>query len=297
MLKRVTYAALTVAYVLAVPCLADELSLKNGDTLRGRLVSSKHDKITWASDILGDIKVPADQVVAINGVPHTPPPKPPVIFETTYKGSLSLTGSFASGNEEREDWDFDSAVGWRSSEKLRHASSITYESHSQNGAPQDEEAEVNYDVDYFFRDQWYWSNAVAWGFSEPRSLDQYYSVGTALGYQFWEEADTALSAETGFIWLSEEFEDGKNNDGIQWRWAADYHTRLFNKIDVFHTHQILVSTEDAKDSEIKADIGLRTGLIENLFAEIKMEWVYDNQPGDDAEHTDSQLTFGVNYSW
>ena len=57
------------------------------------------------------------------------------VFNNTYKGSLSFTGAYASGNQEREDWDFDSNVAWREGD-FRHRSNLNYETHSLNGSPE-----------------------------------------------------------------------------------------------------------------------------------------------------------------
>jgi len=135
------------------------------------------------------------------------------------------------------------------------------------------------------------------GANENRAIDQYYSIGSAIGRQLWESDASALSAESGLVWISEEFSDQSSDNRLTWSWSADYRRILGQTLELFHTHRLLVSLSDFEDSEIKADLGLKAPLVDNLFTELKLEWIYDNQPALGTDPSDSQLTIGINYSW
>ncbi|MDB9953439.1 DUF481 domain-containing protein, partial [Porticoccaceae bacterium] len=164
-------------------------------------------------------------------------------------------------------------------------------------SPANEEYHLGYGVDFFFREKWFWKNAVALGANENRAIDQYYSIGSAIGRQLWESDASALSAESGLVWISEEFSDQSSDNRLTWSWSADYRRILGQTLELFHTHRLLVSLSDVDDSEIKADIGLKAPLVDNLFTELKLEWIYDNQPALGTDPSDGQLTIGINYSW
>jgi putative salt-induced outer membrane protein YdiY len=72
---------------------------------------------------------------------------------------------------------------------------------------------------------------------------------------------------------------------------------VLDNIELFHSHKIFIALTDLKDSDLRADLGLKVPVVENLFTELKLEWIYDNQPAAGTEKSDSQLTIGVNYSW
>ena len=294
-------------FLLTLPLLfmstnirADVVALANGDSINGSLVSRDAINLVWKSELLGELKIPVAQVQSLNGQPLEPyvaKVEEKLPFDNQYAGSLSFTGAFASGNKEREDWDLETGVGWRSSEQLRHEANIDYESHSENGDPADEKYDLGYNIDKFFNEKWYWSNGFNWGADEEREIDQYYSIGSGLGHQFWESKHKALSAESGLLWVNEEFEDGSENEALNVSWKLNYKTLVLERYQLVHNHRLLVSVEDTKDSEFRADLALRAPVIENLFAEMKIEWIYDNQPAEDADRTDTQVTFGVNYDW
>ena len=286
-------AALTTLALTSIVS-ADQITLTNGDIIQGQLNEQTESHVIWNSESFGNLSIALEQVVSINNEPFGP--QPAEVFTNTYNGSLSFTGAYASGNQEREDWDFDSDVEWREGD-FRHRSNLNYESHSLDGSTPNQEYALGYGVDWFFQEQWFWKNGVALGANEERAIDQYYAVGTAIGRQFWESESSALSAATGLLWISEDFEDQTSDRRLTWSWATDYRTQILNNIELFHSHQIFIALTDASDSDLRADLGLKVPVVENLFTELKLEWIYDNQPAAGTEKSDSQLTIGVNYSW
>ncbi|MDB4076507.1 DUF481 domain-containing protein [Porticoccaceae bacterium] len=305
LLGSISLAAITLS---TTTTHADELVLNNGDVLQGQTVEQTESHLMWRSDNFGDLSIPINNVTSINGAALSAdgsavaqektaePVKLVSSFNNSYKGGLSVTGAYASGNEEREDWDIESAVEWRIGD-YRHDTRVNYESHSLDGSPANEEYHLGYGVDFFFREKWFWKNAVALGANENRAIDQYYSIGSAIGRQLWESDASALSAESGLVWISEEFSDQSSDNRLTWSWSADYRRILGQTLELFHTHRLLVSLSDVDDSEIKADIGLKAPLVDNLFTELKLEWIYDNQPALGTDPSDGQLTIGINYSW
>lgn len=287
-------AALTTIFALTTTVSADQITLTNGDIIQGQLNEQTESHVIWHSESFGNLSIAVEQVASINGEPFGP--QPVEVFHNTYNGSLSFTGAYASGNKEREDWDFDSDVEWREGD-FRHRSNLNYESHSLDGSAPNQEYALGYGVDWFFQEQWFWKNGVALGANEERAIDQYYAVGTAIGRQFWESESSALSAETGLLWISEDFEDQTSDRRLTWSWATDYRTQILDNIELFHSHQIFIGLTDVSDSDLRADLGLKVPVVENLFTELKLEWIYDNQPAAGTEKADSQLTIGVNYSW
>ena len=285
----------SLTFVIA--SFADEIKLSNGDVLQGQEQQQTEEQILWLSDNFGLLAIDKDSVVSINDIPLNGPAVATVeLFSNTYNGDLSFTGGYSSGNIKREDWDLDGDVEWRHGD-FRHRSEINFESHSLDGSRPAEQYDLGHSVDWFFQDKWFWSNALAWGANDDRSIDQFYSIGSAIGRQFWDTEITSLSAETGLLWISEDLIDQTSDRRITWSWAADYRRMLGNKMEIFHRQSVLVALTDMSDSELSADFGLKVPVVENLFTELKLEWIYDNQPALGARSTDSQLTIGVNYSW
>lgn len=296
-MRRQLYA-LCLTTLVSTTVSAGELVLVNGDLIKGDLVEQTSDQIVWASENFGHLTLDLDSIATVNGLPITADHSSLSSsgFSSTYSGSLSATGAYASGNENREDWDIEGSVQWRQGD-LRHHSGINYESHRLDSIPAREEYNLDYGLDWFFREQWFWNNSFVWGANDSRAIDQYYSAGSALGRQFWDSQKTALSAETGLLWINEKYQDGTEDDRLTWSWAADYRRMLTASLELFHSHSLRASISDLDDSEIRADLGLKAPLIRDIYTELKFEWIYDNQPVAGTDSSDSQLTIGVSYSW
>ena len=296
-MRRQLYA-LNLITLVSTTVSAGELVLVNGDLIKGDLVEQTADHIVWASENFGNLSVDLDNIATVNGLSVSTDDNSlsSPAFSSTYSGSLSATGAYASGNEDREDWDIEGSVQWRQGD-LRHHSGINYESHRLDNIPAREEYNLDYGLDWFFREQWFWNNSFVWGAHDSRAIDQYYSAGSALGRQFWDSEKTALSAETGLLWVSEEYQDGTEDGRLTWSWAADYRRMLTDSLELFHSHSLRASISDFDDSEMRADLGLKAPLIRDIFTELKFEWIYDNQPVAGTDSSDSQLTIGVSYSW
>ncbi|MBT6780679.1 MAG: DUF481 domain-containing protein, partial [Porticoccaceae bacterium] len=182
--------------------------------------------------------------------------------------------------------------------------------HYQTRQEEDDQPKENYDIgyafDWFFNDDWYWSNAASFGANDNRGLDQFYSVGSLVGKQFWETDKSALSLETGLTWISETFivttrdqrlMRDKKDERLTWNWTTNYKKMIFENIEFFHTNQLLISVEDADNSQFNADMGFDFPLVEDLFTKVALKWNYDNQPAEGIEKIDRSFTIGVNYNW
>jgi len=280
-----------------IASFADEIKLSNGDVLQGQEQQRTENQVLWLSDNFGLLAINKSSIATINEIPLNGPVEPTIeLFSNTYNGDLSFTGGYSSGNIRREDWDLDGDVQWRHGD-FRHKSEINFESHRLHGSRPAEQYDLGHGVDWFFQDKWFWSNSLAWGANDDRQIDQFYSIGSAIGRQFWDSKLGSLSAETGLLWISEDLSDQTSDRRLTWSWAADYRRMLSNKMEIFHRQGVLIALTDMSDSELSADFGLKVPVVANLFTELKLEWVYDNQPALGIRSTDSQLTIGVNYSW
>jgi Protein of unknown function, DUF481 len=93
-------ACAAALFVFAAAASAAELVFANGDRLTGKVIKREHGKITFHSDILGDLVVPANQVTVVKspaapvppaslaGLPPSPPPPVAAPAEPAWKNWL-----------------------------------------------------------------------------------------------------------------------------------------------------------------------------------------------------------------
>ncbi|RPG92601.1 MAG: DUF481 domain-containing protein [Cellvibrionales bacterium TMED148] len=281
---------------------ANQIRLKNGDLLNGKLIDVTESKIVWRSDTFGLLSIPIDDVVkTLDGRSFQ---KLASAVDTdsfekslaSYEGNVSISGSASSGNQERKNWDFDVTLE-RTKDQLRQIGTFEYESHSLDGRQAENSFNVIYMADWFIEEHWFWRNEVSVSADENRSLDQVFSVGSALGRQFWDDGSGALSTELGVLWVAENQTNDIKNEQMTLNWSLDYSKMFWNEITFYHQHDLWISMQDINDNQAEIDIGIKIPLIRDLFTEIKFEWIFDNKPVLGSDKLDSKYSIGINYVW
>ena len=289
---------------------AEEIILLNGDILQGSITEETDSHIIWNADNFGNLSIALDQVLSVNGALLTnnsmdvtqsrPEEEPSAITRSfsgeSFSGSTAAFGNMSSGNDERNEWGLEAEMSWLNGD-LRHRSALGYESKSADNNQANVKYHLSHSVDWFFKDSWFWSNQGSFGANDNRAIDNFYTLGSNLGNQFWDNDESALLAETGLVWISETFIDGTKDDRVTLSWSSVYRKLLFKKMGFSHSHQLLVSIEDADNSQFSADVGFDFPWINNLFTKISIEWTYDNRPVEGVEKIDRKLNLGLNYSW
>ena len=299
---RCICTALTLSLMaLSSESLSEQLRLVNGDILNGKLLDRSATHLIWMSDNFGPLTIQLSQITNLDEASNnsgdiSPPTGPKSSAAPRYSGGLSITGSAASGNQSRRDWDIDTTIQ-RRTVKARQTVQFEYENHSLEKQQAEDSYNLGYANDWFYSDQWFWRNEASVGADERRAIAKTYMLGSALGYQFWDTPNSRLSLESGVLWIVEEVAEKNSDDHFTWSWSLDYSHILFERVQLFHSQDIRVSMQHAKDSQANIDLGIKVPLIKNLFTELKLELLYDNQPALDTERLDSQFSMGVNYSW
>ena len=281
---------------------ANQIHLKNGDVLHGELINMNESEIIWHSDTFGLITIPVEN--ALESLDEKSFQKPALASDTEpseksppfYEGSISLTGSASNGNQERKNWDLDATLQ-RTKNQLRQIGSFEYESHSLDGRQAENSFDITYSADWFLEQHWFWRNEASLGADENRSLDQIFSVGSALGHQFWDDNNSSLSTELGLSWMTEKQINGIEKEHMKLNWSVGYSNMLWNKITFYHQHDLWISVQDINDNQAEIDVGIKIPLIRDLFTEIKFEWIFDNEPALGSNKLDNKYSIGINYVW
>lgn len=295
--------------LLSTKSISDQIILTNGDSLQGTKTGETESHLFWQSDTFGPLSIALDKVASIS-------PKVEILAATishpsgsssdeSLEGTIGLSGLLRGGNEDREEWDISVDLAWRNG-NIRHSGDLYYQTRREDGNQPKGNYDLGYAFDWFFNDDWYWSNATSFGANDNRGIDKFYSVGSLVGKQFWETGKGALSLETGLTWISETFIvttpdqrllRDKKDQRLTWNWTTNYKKMFFENIEFSHTNQLLISVEDADNSQFNADMGFDFPLVEDLFTKVALKWNYDNQPAEGIGKIDRSLSIGVNYNW
>lgn len=325
--------------LMAANTWAGQLTLVNGDTIKGEISSINETQVIWQSDMLGELRITKTNVKnmkssmalklrgerepcywadleddlaqfacddgSLTDIPFLAIEEI-VRFEGyrdtlhQYAGKLTIVGSQATGNKQQQDWVIDTDVTMRHAD-FRHEVGLKYEQESVSLGPLLHEAEAQYSLDWFFKPQWFWFADLSALMDETKNIEQKATLGSGVGYQFWERQRSALSIELGAQYADEKFDasivEQDTRQTGSWRISTNYRYQFPLSIALYHKNKFLQSLDNGQQWEIDSETGLRMPIGKSVSADIKYEYDYDNLPPEGTVKEDSMLRFGLGYAW
>ncbi|MGM8228765.1 DUF481 domain-containing protein [Cellvibrio sp. ARAG 10.3] len=330
--------------VTSVQAHAGYLELINGDRAEGEFVRLEGDSVIWKSTNFGELNIKKNKVKNIvsakpfkisgNDIPcmledmegenlvyycglrsrmvRTPllsmkvmtPYETFVEGEYVHHGRINLWGAYSRGNEVRDEWNVQAEFTLRRSE-FRHTLGGEYARASWWYSEPPEKWNLSYGLDWFFRERWFWSNNVALGVEEARGIDNYYTLGSGAGYQFWENSKSALSLRSGLAYYNEVYMDSFvidpdyeiDDNYTAWRLATDFRYTLPLGVSFFHNNELIQSFDDSSNFYLKTTTGLSAMILSKVYSELKVDYNVDNQPQPGKQEKDTRMSVGVSYKW
>ena len=229
------------------------------------------------------------EVQAINPEPEEDKPA------VKLSGRVNVGLSSSSGNTDTESHHVNGEIVART-EKNRYTAGIEY-NREEN---EDELTTKNYlgyaKYDHFLTRKWYGYANTLFEKDEFKDLRLRSTIGTGMGYQFFESELTNLYLESGLSFVNEDFEAGEDEDTLAGRWAINFDKYLFNKfVQFFHFHEGYQGLEETDNLFIRSRTGLRFPLSENFRATFQYNYDWDNNPAPGEENEDSKYLFTLGY--
>ena len=328
---------LTVLFVVLAwgQASADEVWLKNGDRLTGKVVSLDAGTLVFKTSYAGDLSIKWEEVVNLK---TDEPIKVVLGDETTAQGPVSpgdsgkvkvkaeqvtepdtvdlanvktinpkppmrttarvnVGASFTSGNTDTQDIYADGEFIARTDQN-RYTIGGLYKS-SEDDNVQTEDKKLGYmKYDHFFTKKWYgYANTTAEQ-DEFKDLDLRYTLGIGSGYQFLESERTNLSFELGLSYVNEDYIVAQDNSFVAGRWGLRFdHFILPKSLQYFLYHTGLQSIEDSEDLILFTSTGFRIPFYKNLNVTAQMNWEYDKSPSPGREKSDYAYILTLGYLW
>lgn len=312
---------------------ADEVHLQNGDRLTGTIVKMEERVLTLQTDYGGEIKLDWGKVerltsasplkILVPGASHDVlrdflygsqdlqearelgPEGPVPLTDVTAINlePLRVTGTVTVGGN--------STSGNSSTKALNSAARLTIQAYRQRLLL---EGKYNYGQagdqitarnslaslkhNYFVSKQIF---IETFGMLEKDTLQNLQlrsTIGSGLGYQFYETARTTLALSVGLAHVGEHFTNSPNTQTPSARWSVRWEHALWpDRVKVFHRHEAFYDLNAGNAFRVNADQGVRITVYKNLFFNVEYDLRLNTQPAPGRETTDEAVIFGVGYEF
>jgi putative salt-induced outer membrane protein YdiY len=331
------FLVLAVFFVLLTSgqASADEVWLKNGDRLTGKVVSLDSGTLVFKTSYAGDLSIQWGELVNLKTDepvklvlgddstaqgPVTPGESGKVKVKTdqveepvtidlasvktinpkppvTWTLRISLGGSMNRGNTDSQEFYGQGDFVVRAAMN-RVSLGGNYQRSEENDVKTADNAMGYIKYDRFLSKQWYlYANATVQQ-DEFQDLDLRTTLGLGSGYQFFESDRTNLALEGGLSYVNENFttEPDRNYAAGRWGLKFDYYI-LPKSLQFFLNHTGLQSLESSNDLLLYTQTGFRIPFYKDLNLALQMNWQYDKSPAPGTEKNDYTYIISLGYQW
>ena len=333
--KMAVIGATLVAFV-AMPAIADEVILKNGDRITGTLVELAGGKLsikteyagtveidwaqvdTFSTDApvyvkVGDNLVRATVVAADDGTASlssedlldAEPIELSRLSEMSYEkkpavrvtGRANLGASSSSGNTNTENLVANAELVARSAHN-RFVTGGRINKAKTEGTQTESNWLVYLKYDHFITAKWYATGNMDAENDKFKDINLRTTIGVGSGYQFFETDITELAIELGVNYVNTDFITGVDSDYPAARWGLDYSHKLFGTDNqFFHRDELFVALDDSDNLFLRTATGFRLPIVAGLNSTIQYNFDYDDNPAPGRVKEDKMWLVTLGYRW
>jgi len=314
---------------------ADEVWLKNGNYLSGKIVRLENEKLVIKTSFAGEIRIDwtavsgietdepvfikTDDSRQINGVVTRETDLSATLSGAegstviplasitsieykgekafTTKGDINVSIDIREGNTSKERYDLDAEIHlyWGGVNHLLIGGEASLE--NKDGKTTDDEGSFNLEYSRFLLEKLYVNVFSLSERDEFEDIRFRSNVGVALGYQLLETGRTSLSIELGPGYVYED----RDTDGIhEWgvaRWRTSFKHWLWNnRLQLYHDDWVHIALGSDRHYLV-TKTGLKFPIFSGLNVSLQYDWDWDNRTGQETESIDSRLKLKLGYAW
>jgi putative salt-induced outer membrane protein YdiY len=333
--RAIRFSLVLLTACAAAPCLADEVRLKNGDRITGKVVEASGGKLKISTEAAGDLTIDMKEVQTFTtDEPVEVRLKDGTVTRTRvaasesagaistggetdvtlssvksvsskgprWTGAVVVGGLLTRGNSNTESLNASVEASRRGvNDRISaNAGYIYSREEDPNGGGKTTTADNWFAAgkyDYYFTEKFYGYGALRVEHDTIADLDLRVTPSVGVGYQWVESPDFNFSTEAGLAWVYEDYATGGTDEHVGARLAYHVDKKFNDKVSLRHNLEYLPSLEDISDYNLNADAGIRATLTKTMFAEFKFEWRYDATPAPDASNNDLRYILGVGWTF
>jgi hypothetical protein len=332
MLIRTLLCFLVLA--LTTPVWADTVWLNNGDRLSGEIVLLDGGKLAlktkYAGQVLiawedidtlrsekpllmrrqgldsehsnqleaagkGMVRVVSDntQTVPLSSIKRLIPPRP-VLQDRFWEGNLDAKLDMKRDDNDTDEWKLKSNTRVEHG-RWRHVLAGELERKIKNDAKTADNWQLEYDLDRFITDHWFWRVGAEQDEDEFAFFTRQRSLGTGPGYRFWDNELGRLDVIGQFNRLQLEASDAERSFNT-YSLALDYKRLLWGtRLEFYSTAELQLPAIEEIDYVLDSEIGLRYRLTD--WARLSLLYELDQARALGQTSSERRYLLGVGVGW
>lgn len=319
---------LSLFVVPGIVC-ADQLIMKNGDIITGKVTKILNNKVTiqpsYASQYSVDLNevssIEADhafeieladgskidaqfggatndgQVLLVDGATMTvgmmdlaAANKPEAYYNRSSQVDVSAT--FNEGNTDSQN----TMIYANTKLKLgvhRHLAELTFRRDETDGVSTKKQDLLSYQYNWLFNDAWYVGATATYERDPIRDLSHRYTLGALAGRDLLNDSKRFLTFSIGAGYSNEQI-GGVADSGAVGLWNVNYqHQFRGGDISFFHNHNLTYQFYGENNAIFKTNTGFQFDIISDIYVKISLRYDYETEPAADASKDDTTLAIGV----
>ncbi|MCC5870794.1 MAG: DUF481 domain-containing protein [Gammaproteobacteria bacterium] len=213
-----------------------------------------------------------------------------------WQSRLTYGLNISTGNTDTENHSLRASSTLRRG-PWRHQGNADLDLKKDSGTTTREQYRVGYQLDWFFRENWFAFGSSEYFQDELRGVDYRVTLGGGLGHQFWDNTLGALSLEGGISEVIEKV-GGESDNNRALRAGLDYNRFYMGKrLELFHGSELLVLAERDRGEILKTSTGVRYALNSFLSTNFRVDFDHETEPSPGRKKSDLVYVIGVGFTW
>lgn len=270
------------------------LSADNPLMLRRRGLDSEHSERLKPAQP-GQVRLVngSERVVALTDIDRLVPPRP-LLRDRIWEGNLDAKLDMERNEDETDEWKFKGDTRIEHG-RWRHVLRGELEHETENGEKTEDNWELEYDLDRFLGDHWFWRGGYEQQDDQFEDIRSQRVLGTGPGYRFWdtELGRFDLITQLNRIKLKSTTGDYEFNS---WSLEWDYKRLLWGtRLEFYSNAELQVPQIAEIDYVFDGEAGLRYRL--NDWARISLLYELDQLRGLGSTTAERRYLIGLGVGW
>ncbi len=219
--------------------------------------------------------------------------------DINWSGRINFGGSVTDGNTKEKNISLDGELSARTDQN-RYIIDGDYNYEESAGNTTEDEYSLEGEYDHFIDKQLFAGAHVKFEQDEIAKLDSRITAGPFAGYQFYEQDDLNLSSRLGVDYMTEEFENGNENEDVALAWNMKYDQKILQdsmNLQLFHKHDLTTPIGDSESFLFESETGVRFPIAKILTGTAQIDFDWDNNPEPAVRENDTKYSLKLGYEF